>query len=316
MHLNKHFVLFLASCATLVASPASARQSCGNPLLEMGYDGRVLSGSKDSLIAAAQRGEPVRIGWELDFNGDGEADVSHWAEAAFVSINQGEAYAQVTAVQRQLPRPSGRVDLADSYAEWRGMLGTDGRLQGIFSDGSAFPADIKVRTIWCSTLTAAPRWTAVYRSGINGETLEGSKDALFSAIRAGQPIQIGWGFSGEREGKRLAIEHLIAPVFVTIVNGDHVTAQLPEHIAQRSYIDIDQSFFGDPAVMWRGLMTSKGTFDAVWVNRATGEVVRRFPQRAMLTWYTLGAAAPSAPTLAVPGGVTRDEARASEVLPR
>lgn len=301
----------------MLVSPAAAQQQCDNPLFATGYNGQALWGSKAALIAAAQHGEPVRIGWELDFDGNGEADVSHWAEAAFLSIAQGEAYAQASAIQRQIPRGGGRIDFADGFVEWRGMLGTDGRLQGAYSDGSAFPADLKVRTIWCSARPSQPQWTAVYRNGIDGEALSGSKEALFAAIRAGQPIQIGWGFRAEREGgDTLSVEHLIAPVFLTIVNGEHVSAQLPEHIAQRSYVDIDQAFFGDGSVMWRGLMTSKGTFDAVWVNRATGDVVRRYPQRAMLTWYTQGTVSPDPPPLAVPGGVTRDAARAEEVLPR
>lgn len=308
--------LFFLATVSLAAGAVEARQRCYSPLFATGYDTEPSSGSKAALTEAVQRGEPIRIGWELDFDADGKSDIEHWSPATFLSVAEGEAYAQVSAVQRQIPRGGGRIDFADSFIEWRGMLGTDGRLQGAFSDGTPFPDDLLVRTIWCAALPPPPRWTAVYRNGIDGEALEGSKQALFAAIRAGQPIQIGWGFSALRDGESLSVEHLIAPEFLTIVGGEHVSAQLPEHIAQRSYVNIDGAFFDDGAVMWRGLMTTKGTFDAVWVNRATGEIVRRYPQRAMLTWYTQGPVPIDTPPLAVPGGVIRDAGRADEVTPR
>ena len=56
-------------------------------------------------------------------------------------------------------------------------------------------------------------------------------------------------------------------------------------------------------------MGSDGTFDAVFVDRATGQEVRRLPQRAGIAWF---AEVPrpecegQAPlTLAVPDGVRR-----------
>lgn len=58
-----------------------------------------------------------------------------------------------------------------------------------------------------------------------------------------------------------------------------------------------------------------GAPDAVWVNRATGELVRRYPQRAALNWYAPVSPSLSTPTLAVPGGVKRDEGRADERFP-
>ncbi len=308
------FLLVLA--VYLVTVPVQATQTCDNLLFATGYDAKPAAGTKAALVEVIQRGEPVRIGWELDFDGDGKANVSHWSNAAFLSVAQGEAFAQVSAVQRQRPRGGGRIEFADTFTEWRGMLGSDGSLQGAFSDASPFPDDLSVRITWCGALPPRPRWVAVYRNGIDGEALEGSKEALLAAIRAGQPIQIGWGFSAERDGKALSVEHTISPEFLTIVSGDHVAAQLPEHIAQQSYVNIDGALFDDGAVMWRRLMTTRGTFDAIWVNRATGEIVRRYPQRAMMTWYAQHPVPSDTPPLAVPGGVTRDKARAGDVVPR
>jgi hypothetical protein len=308
------FTLGLLSLISL-SPPAQAELRCAAPLFATDFDGKARVGSKAALIDAVQRGEPIRIGWELDFDEDGAPNLAHWADAGLLSLSAGEVHAQISAVQRQRPQVDGSMDLHADYVEWRGMLGSDNRLQGRYSDGTPFPANLKVRSTWCSALPPPPRWEAVYRHGLEGEALSGSKEALFAAIRAGQAIQIGWGFRAEREGEPLQVEHLISPVFITITSGRHAVAQLPEHIAQRSYVDAEQAFFGNPSVMWRGLMSTTGSFDAVWVDRASGEVIRRYPQRAMLTWYAQNRAPLDTPTLAGPGGVTRDATRADESFP-
>lgn len=85
--------------------------------------------------------------------------------------------------------------------------------------------------------------------------------------------------------------------------------QLAEHIAQTSYFDPAKGAFDSPSVMWRGLMGSTGSLDAVYVDRATGKEVRRLPQKAGIAWFALGSDEAScdgsALTLAVPGGVKR-----------
>ncbi len=293
---------------------AEAAQDCPGKLFATGFDRKTLHGSREALIAAVQRGDAIRVGWELDFDGNGEADMSHWSEAAFLSVRLGEVHAQVLGIHRQKPsRDSGDMQLPEEYSEWRGLLGTTGALQGSFSDGTRMPGDIAVRITWCPENQALP--TLLFRNGINGETLGGSRAALLAAIRSGQTVHMGWGLSVEREGQRRSVEHVVAPVFIGIVHGEEVVAQLPEHIALQAYADVDRALFEDPAVMWRGMMTTNGTFDAVWVNRATGEVVRRFPQRAAISWY--GVPAPeNTPLLSAPGGVIPDATRAADKYPR
>lgn len=152
-----------------------------------------------------------------------------------------------------------------------------------------------------------PEWQLVYRHDADGQVVAGSKAELLGAIRRGSPIRIAWGVKVEREGRVRSVEHVADPVFASIVDGDHVVVQLPEHIAQRAYADIGGAVFDDAAVMWRGLMTTQGIFDAVWVNRATGEVVRRLPQRVGLAWFAFqpenSEARQPLLELAVPGGV-------------
>ncbi len=157
---------------------------------------------------------------------------------------------------------------------------------------------------------APPGWKLVYRHAADGNPIAGSKAELLSAVRSGAPIRFACGTMIERDGTVLSVEHSAEPVFLTIVNGAEVVVQLPEHIAQRSCVDPVNPGFDDPAVMWRGLMSTNGTFDAVWVNRATGVEIRRYLQRVGLAWFGLKAGTPAAQApleLAVPGGVRRAE---------
>jgi len=289
---------------------------CPHLLFSSGFDRQAIGGSKEALLDVVSRGDPVRIGWELDFDDDGEGDILHWTDASYLSVWEGEVYTQVQAIHRQRPvRGEGDMVLPDAFTEWRASLGTTGRVDGAFSDGEKMPS-IPARIFWCAASAPDPVWVAVYKNGLNGEPLEGSKEDLFAAIRAGQPIQVGWGLAREVNGEPASVEHLAAPVFIGIGDKAHVIAQLPEHIATRSYWGADAAFFDDPAVLWRGLMSTNGTFDAVWANRATGEVVRRSPQRAVMTWYVRRKAPASTPSLAVPRGVIGDEGRADKRSPR
>lgn len=153
-----------------------------------------------------------------------------------------------------------------------------------------------------------PAWRMVYRHDADGKSVAGAKADLLQAIRRGDPVRVAWGGAFERpNGETLSVEHTADPVFLTISGGSEVSIQLPEHIAQAAYADAKAARFDKPAVMWRGLMTTEGVFDAVWVDRATGEEVRRLPQRVGLAWLVFApdrACDPRPPLdLAVPGGV-------------
>lgn len=159
-------------------------------------------------------------------------------------------------------------------------------------------------------LDRTPVWQFVYRHDADGRQIAGDKAELLAAIRRGAPVRFAWGLrTTPNDGRPISIEHVAEPVFLTIVNEANVVVHLPEHIAQRAYGDLPGAAFDNPAVMWRGLMTTEGVFDAVWVNRATGAEVRRHSQRVGLSWFALQARLPAAREpvleLAVPGGVRR-----------
>ena len=155
----------------------------------------------------------------------------------------------------------------------------------------------------------AADWRLVYRHDADGERVEGSKEDLFDAVRSGAPVRFLWGFRGERDGETISVEHAAEPVFLTIASGRELVVQLPEHIGQASYFDPDAAGFESASVLWRGLMSTDGTFDAIWVDRATGEEVRRLPQRVGLSWFARvpppGCEPREALEIATPGGVRR-----------
>jgi hypothetical protein len=311
-------LVVLVFAGALVLSPSAlSAQTCGAAhLVTVEPNGSVVAGSKDALRRAMSAGTPIRVGWGLDANNDNIPDVSHWADAGFLTDFEGEIFAQLADIQRQQPmRNPARVTMPAGRQRWTGLLGTNGRLESHFDDGSA-PSVANVRSTWCvdpRAVSCAPEWRLVYRHDADGKPLDGSKDALLTAVRSGAPLRFAWGFAAASAGQPVSVEHVAEPVFVSVMRGEHVFVQLPEHIAQVSYLDPAKARFDQAAVMWRGLMGTDGTFDAVMVDRATGKEVRRLPQRAGLAWFAQMAPAScqSQPPLelAVPGGTRPDASR-------
>ena len=308
------FSIITAVAALLLAVPAQAQEmACGvGHLVTIGADGAIIRGSKERLRQAIGNGLPVRIGWQLDANRDGTVDVAHWTDAGFVTEFEGEIFAQLDDIQRQSPmRGQTRVLMPAGRQRWSGLLGTTGMLESHLDDGSQ-PNSVRVRSTWCVDPRAeacAPQWRLAYRHDADGQALEGSREALLDAVRRGAPLRLAWGLASSAGPTPVVIEHAAEPEFVTVMNREHIFVQLPEHIAQASYSQPDAARFDRASVMWRGLMGSDGTFDAVFVDRASGQEVRRLPQRAGIAWF---AEVPrpecegQAPlTLAVPNGVRR-----------
>lgn len=306
--------ILLLACLVVVPLRAQSH-SCPEPshLATIEADGTVSQGSIDALRAAYRRGASLRVGWELDMDDDGSPEVTHWADASFLSELGGVVTAQVAQIERQIPRRGqARIDFAEGPQRWSGLLSSDGTLLGRYSDGA--PRRDRVRASWCLAggvprLACVDRWRLAYHHDPDGGRISGDKELLLDAVRRGRPIRVSWGSRSARD-PTISVEHVAEPVFVTSTGGE-LFAQLPEHIAQRAYADPEAARFETPSVMWRGLMGTTGVFDAVWVDRATGEEVRRVPQRAQVAWFVYGPA-PSCETeppvpLAVPGGVRADD---------
>lgn len=301
---------FLVVAILFAARPLSA--DCRDPLLSLDASGAVVAGTKEALRQHVRAGHPVRLYWSFDVQNDGRPEVQHWADATFLTEFENEIFAQVVEIRRQHPRlGTASVSLSDAPARWSALLGTNGVLEGAFDGPESTRTRHQVATSWCRIATpqdCTPRWTALYHHDRDGKPLAGSKQALLDAIRRGAPIRITWGMSA-RNGE-ISVEHVAEPVFVTIMNGEEVAAQLPEHVAQKSYWNAAEARLDDPAVLWRGLMSTTGDFDAVMVHRGTGEVVRRLPQKARLAWHAFTPAescSAAPPELRIPEGVVRKE---------
>lgn len=66
--------------ALVAATPLNAQSlSCSGAfhLATIEPDGKVSSGSLNALVLAYRSGQTLRVGWELDFNGDESADITH-----------------------------------------------------------------------------------------------------------------------------------------------------------------------------------------------------------------------------------------------
>jgi len=64
----------------------------------------VIEGSIDRLINKIQEGYELRIGWQLDFDQDGQSDLEHWIDANFISILNGHVFNQIEPIYQQIPK--------------------------------------------------------------------------------------------------------------------------------------------------------------------------------------------------------------------
>jgi hypothetical protein len=309
----RYTLLLIGTAIWFSANTAAAADSdtCAAPLLSLAADGQVISGSKDAVRQAALRGDELRVGWRLTF-GTGKGDfLQHWANAMFVTVFEGETFAQIPPIHRQGPvRGKAHVVLSPIFTQWHASIGTDGKLTHRFHDASEV-TETPIAQTWCLTGAAAerctrPSWRLVYRHDADGKPQEGDKQDLFRAIRRGDPIRLAWGAAGAQR----SVEHNADPVFVTIASNREAYAQLPAHALQRDYADPANSRMDASNRQWRAIMGSDGTFDAASSVAGSGEVTR-MPQRAAIRWLAF---APDpvcdtrpVPELASQGGVRRAE---------
>ena len=143
-----HFAKVVIVACIVVPSRASA-QDCPAPLLTVEQDGSVSSGSREMLRAAAESGVPLRIGWSIDGDRDGVPDLLHWTDAVFITVFEGEVFAQIAEIRRQSPRRGeADVELNRTPVRWTGSLGSNGFLMGAFDDDQP-PTRVRVRSTWC-----------------------------------------------------------------------------------------------------------------------------------------------------------------------
>jgi len=127
-------------------------------------------------------------------------------------------------------------------------------------------------------------WEIALRTAKTGEVVKGSKEGLVTAIRNGAEVRIGWG----SKGKTRRIEHLSDPIWLAVLNEQEVMAHLDPQVLSKIDWDNLEASYADPDFLrqeWRVVITTKGSFDAVWYDRQTDSLIRRVPQNHAMTWF-------------------------------
>ena len=110
-------IFTLSACATIGQSVAVLSWQL---VFENDEQGNRISGSKDVLIEAVRSGKPVRV----YFAG---RTIEHAVEANFLSIFEGEVFAQLIEIQSQRPgRAPVRIEFRTAGEKRRAIIGTNG----------------------------------------------------------------------------------------------------------------------------------------------------------------------------------------------
>jgi len=99
-------------------------------LLKTDFDGKVTEGTIKTLIENIEKGESIRIGWQLDFNQDKIPDLEHWVDAEFLTIMSGHVFNQISPIYAQVPMAEiPQVEINNSPLQWTAIIGTNGKLK-------------------------------------------------------------------------------------------------------------------------------------------------------------------------------------------
>ncbi|WP_036154311.1 hypothetical protein [Maribacter forsetii] len=99
-------------------------------LLKTDFDGKVTEGSLKTLIENIEKGESIRIGWQLDFNEDKIPDLEHWIDGEFLTIMNGHVFNQIQPIYAQAPMVEiPQVEISNSPLQWTAIIGTNGKLK-------------------------------------------------------------------------------------------------------------------------------------------------------------------------------------------
>ncbi len=118
------FLLLLA-----LAFPPHVLAQTSEILLQTDFKGTVVAGSMGRLLQKVRAGKKLRIGWQLDFDKDGAANVEHWIDAEFITILDGHVFNQIGPIYRQIPKEEiPQVQIRNSNMQWTAIIGTNGKL--------------------------------------------------------------------------------------------------------------------------------------------------------------------------------------------
>ncbi len=125
-------IFYLLALISLLGGCATTGQQQLDWQLMLHHDaqGQTISGSKQQLITAVESGRPIRIVWPL------REDFIHVADAGFLTVMNGEVFAQFDGIIRQIPDRETRRSIAldaENQSQWHAIVGTTGALQAFQS---------------------------------------------------------------------------------------------------------------------------------------------------------------------------------------
>jgi hypothetical protein len=128
---------------------------------------------------------------------------------------------------------------------------------------------------------ASGTWRLVFATDTAGRPSNGEKADLLRAVRAGQPIRVGWQLPFRLpDGAAGLLEHTASASFLTIHHGE-VFAQLAPILGQTpSAREPVVRLRTDPALLWYGLLDTRGWLAGYFMG---GDTVP--PIRVATFWY-------------------------------
>ncbi|WP_445356064.1 hypothetical protein ACJJI5_09025 [Microbulbifer sp. EKSA008] len=284
---SKSWLLLTFFLARAIEVNAEQMASCNDPILEVDFDGVVVAGSKKELSRVALSGVPMRVGWDLDFNGDKKSDLTHWSDAQFTTVMSGEVATKVQSVHRQIPRVNDtRIELSSEFGRWHGLLDSRGILLGRFEHSNRVDSD-RVHSVWCFTTPPKRNWEVAFQKDHSGRVVAGGISNLLDAIRRRLAVRISWlGSVNTETEKRTVIEAEQAiPVVAHISNGGEITAQLPHHLGSDEFSKLGMVPPTSNSVVWGAKLSSSGELDVIWLDTESGEISRQQTNYIDITWF-------------------------------
>jgi len=134
MRKKQLLIFILIACLGGCATTAQYNQANWQLVYQHDNEGNPISGDKQRLVKLIKQGHPVRIHWAL------APDFSHIADAGFLTVMNGEVFAQLDGIIRQIPERSAdrqsrrRIALdAEQQSRWHAIVSTTGEIRAFQS---------------------------------------------------------------------------------------------------------------------------------------------------------------------------------------
>ena len=119
--------LFAGGCQPV--NPSSEATANWELVYEHDESGNTVSGSREALVSAVQSGKQLRI-----YIGD--RSFGHLADAGFLTVFEGEVFAQFSPIESQAPTTDPlQILFREPGIEWRAIIGRNGFFTALM-DGS------------------------------------------------------------------------------------------------------------------------------------------------------------------------------------